>query len=486
MLKHASITRKIVNLTLPLVFALLLSGILISATEDAGYTKGKQIFDKNCAVCHKISTEKLIGPGLLDVTKRRDKVWIGKFIRGSQDMVKSGDKTANELFKANGQIPMPDHKFLTDDDVSNLIGYIENYKPEAAKAVTVDINKKDGFTSEEIKRGERLFLGVIPFEKGTTLNCASCHAIQNTDTLNFNPSLLDLAVAWKEPNGTNIYQVLSSPTSQRMTDSHKGLQLSDKEIFDITSYFSEIAKTGLKNEKTFPARLMLFLFMGVLMALALADLLYFRKVKYKIVHIFILLGGLSVHTTMAIQEGTKLGRTKDYAPDQPIKFSHKVHAGQNKMDCEYCHSIASYSKSAGIPSPSLCLNCHKVVTQGARSGKFEINKIYRAIQSGQSIPWVRIHKLPDHVFFSHAQHVDAGKVKCQECHGRVEEMDLVKQATDLSMGWCVNCHRRTAVNIADNKYYETFKKLHDDFKSGKVKKVTVEQVGGLDCAKCHY
>ncbi|NVO20982.1 MAG: c-type cytochrome [Bacteroidetes bacterium] len=484
--KHAAIKRKVVRLTLAVSFSLILSGVFLSATKDEGYQKGKQIFEKNCAVCHKISTEKLVGPGLKDVTKRRDKAWMRKFIRGSQDLVKSGDKTANEVFKANGMIPMPDHKFLTDDDLTNLIGYIENFKPEAARAVTVDITKKDGFTNEEIKRGERLFMGVIPFEKGITLNCSSCHATQNTDTLNFNPSLYDLSVAWSEPNGTNVYQVLSVPTSQRMTDAHKGLQLSDKEIYDITAYFSVIAKTGLTNEKTFPARLLLFLVLGFLMALALADLIYFKKVKYKLVHILIIVGGLSVHTTMAIQEGIKLGRTKNYAPDQPIKFSHKVHAGQNKTDCQYCHSIATYSKSAGIPSPSLCMNCHKVVTQGTRSGKFEINKIYRAIQSGKSIPWVRIHKLPDHVFFSHAQHVEVGKVKCQECHGRVEEMDLVKQAADLSMGWCVNCHRRTAVQFTDNKYYDSYKKLHEKLKAGGMTKVTVEKIGGLDCSKCHY
>jgi len=486
MLRHASIKQNVVKLTLALAFPLFLSGIFLSATGDAGYLKGKQIFDKNCAVCHKISTEKLVGPGLKDVTKRHDKAWMRKFIRGSQDLVKSGDKAANDVFKANGQIPMPDHKFLSDDDLTNLIGYIEDFKPEAAKAVTVDITKKDGFTYEEIKRGERLFFGLIQVEKGATVNCASCHATQNTDTLNFNPSLYDLSVAWKEPNGTNVYQVLATPTSQRMTEAHKGMQLSDKEIYDITAYFSDVAKTGLKNEKTFPARLLLFLVLGILMALALADLLIFKRVKYKLVHVLILVGGLSVQTTMAIQEGIKLGRTKNYAPDQPIKFSHKVHAGQNQTDCQYCHSIASYSKSAGIPSPSLCMNCHKVVTQGSRSGKFEINKIYRAIQSGNSIPWVRIHKLPDHVFFSHAQHVAVGKIKCQECHGRVEDMDLVKQVADLSMGWCINCHRRTAVNFADNKYYDSYMKLHDDLKSGKISKVTVEKIGGLDCSKCHY
>ena len=193
-----------------------------------------------------------------------------------------------------------------------------------------------------------------------------------------------------------------------------------------------------------------------------------------------------VHSVLIIQESINLGRTKNYMPDQSIKFSHKVHAGQNKTDCQYCHSIASYSKSAGFPSTNLCLNCHKIVKNGARSGKFEINKIMRAAESGQSIPWVRIHKLPDHAFFSHAQHVGAGKVQCQTCHGKIEEMDLVKQFSDLSMGWCVNCHRATEVQFSTNKYYETFKPIKKDIIAGNQQKITVERLGGIDCSKCHY
>jgi len=486
MLNHASIKQRIAGLSLVLPIALMISGLVFSKPVSAQNTKGKEIFEKYCAVCHKLTEEKLVGPGLKGVTERRDKAWMIKFIRGSQEMVKAGDKTAVEVFNTNGKIPMPDHKFLSEDDVSQVISYIETYKPGEVKAVTVDIAKKEGFKDEEIKRGERLFLGLIPFEKGTTVNCASCHATILTDSLNFNPSVLDLAQAWLEPNGTNLYQVMASPTSQKMADSHKGLQLSDKEIFEISAYFSEVAKQGMKTEKSFPYRFLLFITLGLLMALALADLIYFKKIRFKAIPVIILVGGLAVHVTMAIQEGINLSRTKNYTPDQPIKFSHAVHAGQNKIDCEYCHSIASYSKSAGIPSPDLCMNCHKVVTQGTRSGKFEINKIYRAIQTGKSIPWVRIHKLPDHAFFSHAQHVAAGKVKCQECHGRVEEMDLVKQASDLSMGWCVNCHRRTAVDFTNNKYYETYKKMHSDFKTGKINKVSVEEIGGLDCSRCHY
>jgi mono/diheme cytochrome c family protein len=407
-----------------------------------------------------------------------------KFIHASQDLIKAGDKTAVQVFNENGKIPMPDHKSLTDDDLNQLIAYIETYKPAEARKVSVDITKKDGFWRDEIVRGERLFSGVIPFEKGTTLNCVSCHAVVATDSLNFNPSAVDLAKAWQEPNGINLYQVLSTPTSSKMAEVHKGLQLSDKEIYDISAYLSKVGKDGMTWEKTFPARLLLFLFMGLLMALALADLIWFKKVKFRILHALVIIAGLGIQGSLVIQEGIKLGRTKDYKPDQPIKFSHKVHAGQNKIQCEYCHSIASYSKSAGLPSSNLCMNCHKVVTAGMRSGKFEINKIYRAEESGKSIEWIRIHKLPDHVFFSHAQHVAVGKVKCQECHGKVEDMDLVTQVSDLSMGWCVNCHRRTAVQFTTNKYYENFKAVHDEAKAGK--KITAERLGGIDCAKCHY
>ena len=480
---QASNKQKLIQLKLTAPLILLLAGILFSSVSIA-QNKGKEIFEKNCAVCHKLSDEKLVGPGLKDVTKRRDKSWMKKFIPASQDMVKAGDKTAVKVFNENGKIPMPDHKFLTDSDLDQLITYIETYKPAEAVAVSVDIKKKDGFWRDEIVRGERLFSGVIPFKKGVTLNCVSCHAIIATDSLNFNPSAIDLAKAWQEPNGTNLYQVLREPTSTKMAEVHKGLQLSDKEIYDISAYLSKVGKEGMTWEKIFPARLLLFLFMGLLMALALADLIWFKKVKYRIIHVLVILLGLGIQGTIIGQEAINLGRTKNYMPDQPVKFSHKVHAGQNKIDCKYCHSIATYSKSAGIPSSNLCMNCHKVVKSGSRSGKFEINKIYRAEASGLPIEWVRVYKLPDHVFFSHAQHVGAGKVECKTCHGAVDSMDLIKQVPDLSMGWCVNCHRKTEIQFKSNKYYDSFKALHDDAKAGK--KITVERLGGIDCAKCHY
>lgn len=197
-----------------------------------------------------------------------------------------------------------------------------------------------------------------------------------------------------------------------------------------------------------------------------------------------------------VDSAQKLGRQQGYAPSQPIKFSHKLHAGVNKIDCQYCHIGASRGKSAVIPSPNLCMNCHKAIKKGPEHGETEISKIYAAVgwdaekqkyiegYEEKPIEWVRIHNLPDHVYFNHSQHVVAGGVECQKCHGKVEEMDKLEQYSSLGMGWCVNCHRTTEVKLKDNDFYKNYEVLHEKFKKGK--KVTVEDIGGIECQKCHY
>jgi len=191
-----------------------------------------------------------------------------------------------------------------------------------------------------------------------------------------------------------------------------------------------------------------------------------------------------------------LGRQQGYQPTQPIKFSHQLHAGKHKIECQYCHSTAATGKHSNIPSVNTCMNCHKNVQQGPEFGKTEIAKIYAAagwdpdqgkyVSDPKPIEWVRIHNLPDHVYFNHAQHVNAGKVACQTCHGPVEEMKEVYQYSPLSMGWCINCHRQTEVQFASNNYYSTYEKIHEELKSKKLDKVTVEKIGGTECQKCHY
>ncbi|MGB1018757.1 MAG: cytochrome c3 family protein [Chitinophagales bacterium] len=232
-------------------------------------------------------------------------------------------------------------------------------------------------------------------------------------------------------------------------------------------------------------------------------------------------------------QAISLGRQQGYQPMQPIKYSHALHAGEYAIDCKYCHTAAVEGKHSNIPSTNVCMNCHKMIQSGPKHGRKEIAKIYAAIgynplqgtyfdkentsakeveevftkfidqdkdnkeikaataqdyknvieMYDKPIEWVRIHNLPDHVYFNHAQHVNVGKVECQTCHGNIQDMEVVEQHSPLSMGWCINCHRNTEVDLG-NEYYKDFDKLQ------KMKElhnsVTVEDIGGTECQKCHY
>jgi len=175
-----------------------------------------------------------------------------------------------------------------------------------------------------------------------------------------------------------------------------------------------------------------------------------------------------------------IGVQQGYQPKQPIAFSHKVHAGQYEIECKYCHTGAMKGRSANIPSPNICMNCHTQIRKGTITGETEIAKIVAAYENNTPIEWVRIHNLPDLAYFNHAQHVNVGGIECQTCHGPIQEMDVVKQYSLLTMGWCIDCHRKTDVNTKGNAYYDNLLELHDS------KAMKVEDIGGLECAKCHY
>jgi hypothetical protein len=199
----------------------------------------------------------------------------------------------------------------------------------------------------------------------------------------------------------------------------------------------------------------------------------------------------------------QIGVNQGYEPIQPIHYSHKIHSGDNEIDCNYCHSSARVSKHSGIPSLNVCMNCHKSIyeyngeTTEEYSKEFydaEIQKLYKAVGwddesqeytgETQAVKWVRIHNLPDFSYFNHAQHVSVGGIECQTCHGPVKEMEIMYQYSPLTMGWCINCHRETNVKVKDNQYYE---KIHEQLsKKYGVDKLTAAQMGGLECGKCHY
>jgi len=178
-----------------------------------------------------------------------------------------------------------------------------------------------------------------------------------------------------------------------------------------------------------------------------------------------------------------IGVQQGYMPKQPIAFSHKIHAGEYEIDCKYCHVGATRAKNATIPSVNICMNCHNQIKQGSLTGESEIAKIVSAYENNKPIEWIRIHNLPDLAYFNHAQHVNVGGVECQTCHGPIETMDVVKQHALLTMGWCIDCHRKTDLNAKGNAYYDKLVELHN--KSSKIP-MKVEDDGGLECSKCHY
>ena len=154
-----------------------------------------------------------------------------------------------------------------------------------------------------------------------------------------------------------------------------------------------------------------------------------------------------------------------YQPDQPIPFSHKLHAGQYKIDCRYCHTAVDVSRHSSLPSLNVCMNCHLMV----KTDSPWIQKMTEAYSENKPIAWQKVHLLPDHVKFSHFHHIQAGK-DCAVCHGPVENMETVYQYKDLSMGWCVNCHRQAP---DDNKLLKDLKdKDHSQ--------------APINCSSCHY
>ncbi len=220
-----------------------------------------------------------------------------------------------------------------------------------------------------------------------------------------------------------------------------------------------------------------------------------KKCKAPKLMILVALLSLAYISKITYVEARALGRQHGYAPVQPIWFSHQIHATQNGIDCEYCHVDARTSRHAGIPSLDVCMNCHNQVKKGSVSGTKEIAKIYQHLgynsktgqydKPGKPIEWVKVHNLPDHVYFNHAQHVQAGKVACQECHGPVEKMNRVVEYKELSMGdFCLDCHRKRGVDTS-NPYYKHYKFKEMKEKQG-IDKITVDKIGGADCSSCHY
>lgn len=393
--------------------------------QDAA--KGKELFNANCAACHKLDANST-GPALRGVAERRSTDWLHKWIKNSSGLIKSGDADAVKLFNEWNKVPMNAFPNLSDEDIDNIIAYASEPKPEEKAAVP-----SAGAAGAQASSGvsEMVVLGGLV----VVLAMLVVMLVMVTRVLN----------KIVEKNNLTVNEKKSLP----------------------------IWKAFVKNQ-------FLVLTTAIVMLLAGA---YF-----------------------AFGYMMQIGVDQNYEPIQPIHFSHKIHAGENGIDCKYCHSSARTSKTSGIPSMNVCMNCHKNITEftGSPDSTYvdyskefytaEIKKIYDAVgwdpskqaYTGEEKPvkWVRIHNLPDFVYFNHSQHVSVAGLECQTCHGPVETFEIMKQHSPLTMGWCVNCHRETEVNVKDNEYYA---KIHEELsKKYGVEKLTAAQLGGLECGKCHY
>lgn len=399
----------------------------------ADVAEGEKLFNANCTSCHAIN-EKVVGPALKDVDKRHSEVWLIKWIKNSQALVKSGDAEALKIYNEYNQSVMTAFPQFSDEQIKSILAYVKTGGAAAVTAnngiaTTGSAKTEDGFYSQGLLIGLIIFAAVL---------------------------LIIILILLK------IRKVIGKIHDEKYPED------------------AEDKKIHWKQNK--------------------------KSTRYKLFVKHPVVGTLAIGALLSVTLGLygydfgqkKVGVQKGYAPVQPINYSHELHAGKYKINCQYCHSSADKGKQASIPSASTCMNCHAYVKAKEKyNGNVspEIQKIYNAVgydsKNGsyiagfkqQPIKWVRIHNLPDHAYFNHAQHVKIGKVECQACHGPIETMKVVSQQRSLQMGWCINCHREAKVDVANNDYYE---KLHKDLKANKKDFITVAQNGGLECAKCHY
>jgi len=172
---------------------------------------------------------------------------------------------------------------------------------------------------------------------------------------------------------------------------------------------------------------------------------------------------------LVVRQLARVGVHQGYEPDQPIAFSHKLHAGDQQIPCLYCHFGARTSRHAGIPPLNVCMNCHGILTKQTR----DIERVKEAVDRGQAIAWTKVHNLPDFVYFNHSQHVTGG-VSCSSCHGAVETMTRVRQTAPLTMGWCLDCHKSKGAEL--RRVHQAAYKRGDPGAA----------FPGQDCGKCHY
>jgi len=441
---------------------LIAIGLLLSTSasfygQDGDPKNGEKLFKANCTACHALDKQ-VIGPPLKGVVERVkteggvDRDWLHKWIKDNKALRASGDKYANEIFEKFNKTEMQQFPNLTEKDIDDILAFTTN--PPAPEEKKPEANPATDATA------------AAPADKTTT----------NIVII----SLLAIA-------GLLVWILVKLRQLVKLGQSEDLAGLNESRVRSFSEMYEKFHYIGKG----------LLAILAVLAAYGVWNWLMW------------------------------IGVYKGYKPEQPIYFSHKIHAGEQKIDCQLCHSSAKYGKVSEIPSMNVCMNCHRTISEynadhymepGKDKAFYdgEIQKIYAATGwdpekqqytgKTQPVEWTRIHNMPDFVYFNHSQHVIAGEqaiinsfnkknpnnkidVVCKACHGKIDTMNVVQMANDFTMGWCIECHRTTEVDMNNGYNKEYFKNLHDKLKKQYPQdggKITVDAIGGLECGKCHY
>ena len=439
--KHTN--HKACKLLAMLFLAMLLPVQMFGQGAEGDPMKGKDLFKANCAACHKLDGKKLVGPPLDGVTQRRSTEWLHKWIKNSKSLIDEGDKDAVAVFEEYNKVPMLAYEsILSDEDIDNVLAYVTDPAKAEAATPAPEAPAQEAVAQTEATTEQA---PVAVADKGSSLSLVL---------------LIGSVVALL----ALVFVIIKSNREIR-----KLAKENNNEEYLKTSKYYPLWNIFAKNK----------LIIGAVIAI-----LFFSSTYFAFGYLM------------------QVGIDQGYQPIQEIHYSHRIHAGDNQIDCKFCHSAARTSKTAGIPSLNVCMNCHKTIDEytGPVTEQYtkefydgEIQKLYKAVgwdpdnmsYTGVQKPvkWTRIHNLPEHVYFNHSQHVTVAGVACQQCHGDVQTMEIVEQHAPLTMGWCINCHRTTEVDNA-NPYYE---KIHEQLaKKYNKEKLTIAELGGLECGKCHY
>lgn len=445
-------------------------------TAQVSADAGKDLFKNYCGACHnKDMRSSATGPALGGVEALwDDEAALHAWIRNSQDMIKKGHPRAVELWNQYKPIVMTSFPGLTDDEIGSIMAYVNdvyNGVPKQAAGVAAADN-----TSSEKKSGSNMPIYLLIIGVLAVLAVILAKLIGNLN-------VLAEANEGKKVEAKSIKQILTS----------KGVISFLIFAAVILGAYTTVTKaTELGRQQGYAPEQPIKFSHATHAGIHKIDCQFCHDGARRSKHSGIPSTNTCMNCHVAIKNGSTYGTaeiSKIYASIGFDPNSNKyIENYESKTEDEIRTIFTKWIGDQYKESKELAdldSDGERIVAEqwiGIKKSLTNENK--KQIQG--PIEWVRIHALPDHVYFNHSQHVTIGQLTCQTCHGQVENMEVMTQMSPLSMGWCVNCHRQTEVKFKDNEYYSSYTRYHEEIANGKRDKVTVADIGGLECQKCHY